>query len=258
MRLFDTHAHYCDERFDADREAVLASLPAAGVTRVLEVACCPGDFDKVTALSARHAWMFAALGIHPHYAAEAKEADIETLRSALTHPKAVALGEIGLDYYYDFAPRALQRHWFTLQLELARQLNKPVILHVRDAYDDALHILRAQATGLRGVMHCFSGDAPIARACLDLGLYVAFGGAVTFKNGQAIAEAARAVPLERLLIETDCPYMAPVPHRGKRNDSTLMPHTLARLAELKGISPQELAEITYKNAHAVFGLMEEE
>lgn len=255
MRLFDSHAHYGDARFDPDRAAVLDALPLAGVERVLEVGCAPADFLPTLGLCNGRPGFFAALGVHPHDAdAWGPPVEAELTRLLQTGPKAVALGEIGLDYHYDFSPRDVQRRAFDEQLSLARRLGKPVVLHVREAYGDAMELLRAHKDGLRGVMHCFSGSPETARECVRMGLYVAFGGSVTFRNARKVAESAAAVPLERLLVETDCPYMAPVPHRGERNDSRLLPFVVEKLAQIHGVSPEALAEVTYQNACAVFGI----
>lgn len=255
MRIFDSHAHYNDERFDQDRHEVLSAQFQAGVARILEVACDPADFTKALDLCHRYSGIYCALGVHPHEAGKADAKALSELARLLkTEDKAVALGEIGLDYHYDFYPREVQQKAFQEQLELARELDLPVVLHVREAYGDAMDILRGHRQGLRGVMHCFSGSPEIARECVGMGLYVAFGGSVTFHNARKVVESAAAVPLERLLIETDCPYMAPVPHRGKRNESSLLTPVIQKLAEIHGVGEEELAEITYQNACAAFGL----
>ncbi|MEA5059502.1 MAG: TatD family deoxyribonuclease [Clostridia bacterium] len=255
MRIFDSHAHYCDARFDEDRALVLDAQFAFGVERILEVGCDPADFERVLALAAQYPGIYCALGIHPHEAGKAGEEALSSLAHLLqTHEKAVALGEIGLDYHYDFFPRSVQCRAFEEQLALARRLDLPVVLHVREAYGDAMDILHGHKQGLKGVMHCFSGSPEIARQCVDMGLYVAFGGSLTFHNARKVVESAAAVPLERLLIETDCPYMAPVPHRGERNESRLLPFVLKRLAEIHGVEEEVLAEATYRNACAAFGL----
>ncbi len=255
MRIFDSHAHYNDSRFDPDREAVLSAQFAGNVARILEVGCDPGDFYKTLRLSDAYPGMYCSLGVHPHEADLATEETLaEMARLLQAHPKAVALGEIGLDYHYDFHPREVQIKTFAAQLELARELGLPVILHVREAFGDAMDLLRAHKAGLKGVMHCFSGSPETARECLGLGLYVAFGGAVTFHNARKLVESAAAVPLNRLLIETDCPYLAPVPHRGERNESSLLPAVIQKLAEIHGVTEEALAEITYQNACRVFEL----
>ncbi len=253
MPIFESHAHYLDSRFDPDRDALLQSLAAAGVERVMEVACAPADFLPALALADQYPFLYAALGVHPHDASQwDPQVAAQLARLLSQHPKAKALGEIGLDYHYDLSPRPVQRRAFQEQLELARQLDKPVILHVREAYGDAMDILRAQPRPLDGVMHCFSGSPEIARECLELGLYVAFGGAVTFHNARKVLESAALVPLDRLLLETDCPYMTPVPHRGQRNDSTYLPLIAQKLAELHQCSLAELLDATFQNACRLF------
>lgn len=253
MPIFESHAHYLDSRFDPDRDALLQSLAAAGVERVMEVACAPADFLPALALADQYPFLYAALGVHPHDADQwDPQVAAQLARLLSQHPKAKALGEIGLDYHYDLSPRPVQRRAFQEQLELARQLDKPVILHVREAYGDAMDILRAQPRPLDGVMHCFSGSPEIARECLELGLYVAFGGAVTFHNARKVLESAALVPLDRLLLETDCPYMTPVPHRGQRNDSTYLPLIAQKLAELHQCSLAELLDAPFQNACRLF------
>lgn len=253
MPIFESHAHYLDSRFDADRDKLLQSLAAAGVERVMEVACAPADFLPALALADQYPFLYAALGVHPHDADQwDPQVAAQLTRLLSQHPKAKALGEIGLDYHYDLSPRPVQRRAFQEQLELAHQLDKPVILHVREAYGDAMDILRARPRPLDGVMHCFSGSPEIARECLDLGLYVAFGGAVTFHNARKVLESAALVPLDRLLLETDCPYMTPVPHRGQRNDSTYLPLIAQKLAELHHCTLEEILDATFQNACRLF------
>ena len=251
---FDTHAHLCDERFDADRDAVVSGLPQSGVSLVVEVACSKEEFPKAAALAEKYPFVYAAYGIHPHNVGEASEDDLLEIRRRLDEKKAVALGEIGLDYYYDFAPRELQKAWFDRQLSLARGLDVPAILHIRDAYGDCMDILKAHRNGLKGVMHCFSGSAQIVKECVNLGLYIAFGGAITFHNARKAIEAAAAVPLDRLLIETDCPYMTPVPFRGERNDPAKICHTCAKLSEIRGMEPEAMAALTLENGKRLFGI----
>ncbi|MCL2194590.1 MAG: TatD family hydrolase [Oscillospiraceae bacterium] len=245
--IFDTHAHYTSPRFDADRAAVLAALPQQGVIGVL---CCGTDIPDsraALAIAEQYAYIFAAAGTHPH---EAKHG-INGLRELLQHPKCVAAGEMGLDYHYDFSPRDVQQAVFTAQLELARELDKPVIVHCRDAYADTLRILRDFAP-LRGVMHCFSGSVEFLHEILPLGLHISLGGAVTFNNARKPLEVAAAVPLERLLLETDAPYMAPVPHRGKRCDSTHIALVAEKIAAVRGMDTQALLDICADNARGLF------
>ncbi len=254
MRLFDTHAHLLDDRFDEDREAILKSLPEQDIALVLEAGTSASSAADVLALAGRCDYIVAALGTHPHEAADMLPAHLLELETLLLNEKAVAVGEIGLDYHYDFSPRDIQRKWFVEQLEVARQANLPVVLHVREADSDALEILRAHKAGLRGVMHCFSGSYETACACLDLGLYIAFGGALTFENAKRNVEIAKRLPMERLLIETDCPYMTPVPFRGKRNDPSLVRLVCEKLAQIRGMDADETASITLRNGKLLFGL----
>lgn len=254
MRLFDTHAHLLDNRFDDDRGELLRRLPQSGIAHVLEACCCFEDAERVIALADDYDYILAALGTHPHDAATMQESHLAGYEKLLSHSKALAVGEIGLDYHYDFSPRETQRKWFEAQLELAQGLGLPVLLHVREATEDALRILRAHKNGLRGVMHCFSGSYATAMECLDLGLYIAFGGALTFANARKSVEAAAKLPIERLLIETDCPYMTPEPYRGKRNDPSFVHLVCEKLAELRDLPAEEMAEITFHNAKVLFGV----
>ena len=255
MMYFDTHTHLTDERYDADRAALLASLPERGLSFALDVACALEDFPKTLALTQQYSWIFGAYGVHPHYAAEVPAGYLETIASILQDPKAKALGEIGLDYYYDFAPRETQCRVFAEQLELAQSLGIPVVLHIREAFGDCMDILRAhKASGIRGVMHCFSGSVEIARECLELGLHIALGGAVTFKNAHKPLEAAAYVPLDRLLLETDCPYLTPVPYRSKRNDPSYIPLVAEKIAATRGMDAEELMRITLENGKRLFDI----
>ncbi|MBQ9833232.1 MAG: TatD family hydrolase [Clostridia bacterium] len=253
MRLFDTHAHLTDSRFDEDRDTLIPLIKAGGVERIVDVACDTDELAGTLALAEKYDFIYAAAGIHPHYAADATAEKFTQIEAAFqTNKKLVAVGEIGLDYHYDFAPRRTQCEWFSLQLDFAKRVNKPVILHIREAFGDCMDILRENRQGLKGVMHCFSGSKEIALECVNMGLYIAFGGSVTFNNAKNLAQAAKVVPLDRLVIETDCPYMTPVPHRGKRNDPSYMIHTAQKLAEIKGITVEEVTEQTYLNALKLF------
>jgi len=245
--MFDSHAHYTSPRFAADRAAVLSALPQQGVVGVL---CCGTDMQDskhAIELAEQHDYIFAAAGTHPH---EAKHG-IDGLRELLAHPKCVAAGEMGLDYHYDFSPRDVQQAVFTAQLELARELNMPVVIHCREAFADTLTILQTFAP-LRGVMHCFTGSVEFMREILPLGLHIGLGGAVTFNNARKPVEVAAAVPLDRLLLETDAPYMAPVPHRGKRCDSTHITAIAEKIAALRGMDAQDLLDACADNARGLF------
>lgn len=257
MRIFDTHAHYSDVRFDEDRDEVIKTLLPANVELVLDVACDLRSTEKTFDLVDKYGFFYGAVGMHPHYASDMTEAFMDELKKHLEHPKMMALGEIGLDYYYDFSPRETQKEWFDKQLSLAAELKKPVVLHVRDAIGDSIDVLRAHKQELLkngGVMHCFSGSAESAKECLDMGLYLGFGGSLTFKNNRKGVETAAFAPIDRIVFETDCPYLAPVPHRGERNDSTLIPLVAEKYAEIKGISKEEACEAAFKNGCRLFGI----
>ena len=254
MNIFDTHAHLLDEQFDADREQLLVSLPEQGITHVMEACCDEAGIDRVIELVARTPYFYGSAGVHPHSADEWKPETADHIRAALGHERMVAIGEIGLDYHYDFSPRETQRDCFDAQLALAAELRRPVIIHDREAHGDTMDLLRHYRGRLSGVMHCFSASYEIAKECIDLGLYIAFGGALTFKNAVNQWTIAAKLPLDRLLIETDCPYMTPVPFRGKRNDPSLIVYTLDKLSELRGADREALAEILYDNSFRAFGI----
>ena len=254
MRLFDTHAHLLDEQFDADREELIASLPEAGIAHVMEACCDEAGIDRVVELVARVPFLYGSAGVHPHSADEFRPETPDHIRAALTHERMVAIGEIGLDYHYDFSPRDVQRTCFDAQLALAAELHRPVIIHDREAHGDTMDLLRHYRGSLSGVMHCFSASYEIAKECIDLGLHIAFGGALTFKNAVHQWEIASKLPLDRLLIETDCPYMTPVPFRGRRNDPTRMVLTLQKLSELRNIEPETLSETLYENSFRAFSI----
>lgn len=254
MELFDTHAHLSDEAFDADRDELIPRLYEAGVTRMIDVACDVRTAERTLALLDKYPFIYGTVGMHPHDVKYMDNAMMDRIADIVRHEKMLAIGEIGLDYHYDLSPREDQRRWFAEQLELAKQLGLPVVLHIREAFGDCMDILRAHRDGLRGVMHCYSGSVETAYECLDLGLKFSFGGAVTFKNARKPCEVVRALPLDSILLETDCPYMAPVPHRGERNDPSLMHLTAEKIAELRELPVGELAEAAYRNANEAFGI----
>ena len=254
MRLFDTHAHILDEQFDADREELIASLPENGIAYVMEACCDEAEIDRVVALVERVPFFFGSAGVHPHSADEFRAETLDHIREALAHERMLAIGEIGLDYHYDFSPRGVQRDCFDAQLALAAELRAPVIIHDREAHGDTMDLLRRYRGRLSGVMHCFSASWEIAKECIDLGLYIAFGGALTFKNAVNQWAIASKLPLDRLLIETDCPYMTPVPFRGTRNDPTRIVFTLQKLSELRGIDPELFSETLFENGLKAFGI----
>lgn len=250
--IFDSHAHYDDERFAQDRDAVLSSLRQSGVRFVVNAASDLASAQAGVGLSQKYDFVYAAVGIHPHEAKNAPVDFAEQITALSKNEKVVAIGEIGLDYHYDFSPRDVQKNLFEAQLRLARALELPVIIHDREAHADTLALLNQYRP--RGIVHCYSGSAEMARSLLEIGLYIGFTGVVTFKNGRRAAEAAAAVPLDRLLIETDCPYMAPEPFRGRRCDSSMLTRTAEALAKIKGVDPQEIINRTCENACVVYGI----
>lgn len=248
--LFDSHAHYDDRRYDDDRELVIKKIKDNAVGGVTNVGSDMKSSQRSIRLAEKYDFIYASVGVHPHEVKSMTDSDLALLGKWASHPKVVAIGEIGLDYYYDNSPRDTQKYWFKKQLSLAESLNVPVIIHTRDAIEDTLKILKGSKA--RGIVHCFSESAQIAKQITDIGYYVAFGGTLTYKNARHAVEAAAAVPLDRILIETDCPYLAPEGHRGERNDSSLMSIVCRRLAEIKGISYDEAAIATYNNARKVY------
>jgi TatD DNase family protein len=253
--LFDSHAHLEDERFDEDRDRLISGLPEKGVACVVNVGSTLDTSRMSVELAARYPIIYAAVGVHPHEVSQMAEDDLETLKNTAKGGKVVAIGETGLDYYYDFSPRELQKEWFALQIDLAYTLGLPVIVHNRDAHADVLDILKIQKDKiLSGVMHCYSGSWEMAKAFIDLGFYISLGGPVTFKNAKRPVEVAQKVPLDRLLIETDSPYLAPTPYRGKRNDPSYVRLVAERIAEIRGMTFQEIADITSHNARVLFGI----
>jgi TatD DNase family protein len=258
--LFDTHAHLDQEEFGADLEAVVDRARQAGVAQILCVAVDLPSSQAALRLAEKHEGIYAAVGIHPNSAAAAGPKDWEQISDLSAHPRAVAIGETGLDRYRDYTPLSLQQEYFQRHIDLARQRGLPLVIHCRDAADDLMPMLRAAAAAgaLKGILHAFSGDARMAAECVELGLYVSFAGNVTYKNKKfgPLRLAAHAVPLGRLLIETDCPYLTPEPLRGreKRNEPAWAVHTARQLADLRGIDLSELERQTTANARRLFAL----
>ena len=248
MRLVDSHVHLDDSKFDQDREQTIERALAAGVECMMAIGTGSGppDLEVGIRLAERYAAIYASVGVHPHDASKAGPETFARLGELAAHPKVLAIGEIGLDYHYDFSPRDVQRTVFERQLEIAAAAGKPIVIHTREAWDDTLGILSGRWNG-GGIMHCFTGDAAQARQALDLGFHLSFGGVVTFPKAEAVREAARMTPDDRLLVETDCPYLAPVPHRGKRNEPAFVVETVRRLAEVRNRTPEEIAELTTRN-----------
>lgn len=258
MSLIDTHAHLFDERFAADLPAVLDRAAAAGVGRVVCIGIDRDSNRATVRIANRYPAVVAAVGIQPNHVAEAGPGDWdEVVTLAGSDPRVVAIGETGLDRYWDRAPFPLQEEYFARHMDLARRLGKPFVVHCREAEADVVRMLRAEYERhgpVRAVMHSFSGDRDTARACLDMGLSVSFAGMLTYKTAADLRAVAAEVPPDRLLVETDCPYLAPVPHRGKRNEPAFVAHTAAVLAEATGLTPAAIAEHTTRNARALFGL----
>lgn len=249
--FFDSHAHLDDRRFDEDREIIIDDLKNHGVGLIMNIGCDLPSSERSVELADRYDFIYAAVGSHPDDADHVDGALLDRYRALAQNPKVRAIGEIGLDYHYEDVPRTQQIIAFEQQLELAEALKKPVIVHEREAHGDAMEIIGRHPEA-RGVFHCFSGSAEMALWLIERGWYIGFTGVVTFKNARRALEAVQALPIERILIETDCPYMAPEPYRGRRNDSRYVPLAAAKIAELKGISPEEAGEITTENAKRLF------
>jgi TatD DNase family protein len=248
VTLVDSHCHLDDPRFDGDRELVIERAANAGVEIILTVGTGEGppDLEAGLRVASTHERIFATVGVHPHDASKAAGDTWDRLRQLVAHPKVLAIGEIGLDYYYDNSPRVQQQAAFEEQLRISKETGKPVIIHTRDAWEDTMRILRGNWTA-SGIMHCFSGGPSEAKQALDMGFYLGFGGVITFPKADKVREAAKFTPLDRILVETDAPYLAPVPHRGKRNEPVFVLDTARRLAELKEIPIEELAEASTGN-----------
>ena len=255
MMLFDTHAHLNDEAFNQDREALLAGLPEKGIGLVMNAGCSLEASREVVEMAQLYPWLYAAVGSHPDAADEVDETVLEEYRKLCKlNPKVKAIGEIGLDYHYEDIPREIQQKAFRMQMELARELDLPVIVHERDAHEDGMAIVREFPT-VKGVFHCYSGSAEMARQLVDMGWYIGFTGVLTFKNARKAVETAASIPLERIVLETDCPYMAPEPFRGKRNDPGYLYRMAEQLAQIRGITPEEAAAITTENGKSLYRIM---
>lgn len=254
MVLFDTHAHLLDEQFEDCRNALISALPAASIGYVVEAGCDLDDIARIRALTVLYDHVYGAVGVHPENAGSFNPRVARRMSEALNDRKIVAVGEIGLDYHSTDLPRELQRDVLAAQLDIAENAHKPVIIHDRDAHGDTMELLRARKGRLTGVLHCYSGSYEDALTYIDMGYYIAFGGALTFRNATKQREMAQKLPIDRLLLETDCPYMTPEPHRGERNDPTNLCFTLDVLARTRGMEPTEVADITTENAKRLFGI----
>lgn len=253
--IFDTHAHYDDEAFDEDREELLASLPGHGIARVVNIGSGLASCRHTIDLMQRYDFVYGAIGVHPGETAELDETSFEWMRQQCHLNKCVAVGEIGLDYYWDEPERELQKKWFVRQMALAREVGKPVVIHSREAAKDTVDIMTAERAGeIGGVIHCYSYTKETAKTFLDMGFYFGIGGVLTFKNAKKLREAVEYIPLDRIVLETDCPYLAPEPNRGKRNSSLYLPCVVAEIAQIKGVDEEEIRRATWENAHKMYCL----
>lgn len=253
MAIFDSHAHYDSERFDGIRDDVISSMPSNNVSGIVNCGSDIASSKTSISLAEKYPFIYAAVGVHPHEAQASPEDYLDILRDISKREKVVAIGEIGLDYHYDFSPRDLQKRFLSEQLALAAELDLPVILHDRESHEDMYSIL-SRFTPLKGVMHCFSGSVELMRQALSYGLYIGIGGSLTFKNARVPVEVAAAVPMDRFILETDAPYMAPVPHRGETNVSPFIIHIAEKMAEIKGVPVDEILLRGEENAKTLFGI----
>jgi len=251
--IFESHAHYDSEQFHKDREALFKEFPENDIQYVINVGSDMRSSRISIELAKRYPFIYAAVGVHPHDVSDMKEEDLEYLLHFSAYEKVVAIGEIGLDYHYDYSPRSIQKLWFREQLKLAKELELPVIIHSREASRDTFDIImEAELCDCTGVIHCYSGSAEMALEYVKKGFYIGVGGVITFKNAKKLIETVEAIPLDKILIETDAPYLAPVPHRGKRNDSRYLPEVIKAIAKIKGVTPEEVEEVTYNNGKKLF------
>lgn len=256
--IFDTHTHYDDDQFDEDRDALLLSLAENGVGAIANMGASMRGAKDSVALAKKYPFVYAAVGIHPDHAKELNEEEFEVLQALAEEEKVVAIGEIGLDYYWDATEREEQKYWFKRQLALALEKNLPVVIHSREAAADTLDIMKDTYENsekkLTGVIHCFSYGVEMAREYIKMGFYIGVGGVATFKNGRKLKEVIEELPLDKIVLETDCPYLAPVPFRGKRNSSEKLQYVVTAIAEIKGITEEEVERITWENACRLYRL----
>ena len=254
--IFDTHAHYDDEAFDEDRDILLPQLHQQGISLINDIGCDIPSSQKAISIAQQYPFVYAVVGAWPGNTGDMTEEDLETYGKLAQHPKVVAIGEIGLDYYWEEPDHETQKKWFHRQLNLARELKLPVIIHSRDAAKDTLDIMKEEHSGeIGGVIHCFSYGKEMAAEYLKMGFYLGIGGVLTFKNAKKLLEVAEMAPLDRLVLETDCPYLAPVPNRGKRNSSLNLPYVAEKLAEIKKCTPEEIVRAAEENARRLYRLM---
>ncbi|MBQ1327439.1 MAG: TatD family hydrolase [Eubacterium sp.] len=249
MKIFDSHAHYDDRAFDEDRYDLIERLKSENVARITNIGSSMETSKSSIALADRYHHIYAAIGVHPSECEDMTEDDLEELREMSKHDKVVAIGEIGLDHYYPEPGKELQEIWFRKQLRLARELGLPVVIHSRDAAEDTVRVMKEEAAqDIGGVVHCYSYSAELAKVFLNMDFYIGVGGVLTFNNGRKLRETVEILPLDKIVIETDCPYLSPVPLRGKRNDSGNLKYVISKLAEIKGMTEEKIAEVTYENA----------
>ncbi len=252
--IFETHAHYDAEQFEEDRDELVSSLPSRGVETVVNIGASLAGCQASIDMAEKYEHVYAAVGVHPDEVGELNEETFEWLKKQYGNKKVVAVGEIGLDYYWDNESHDIQKKWFIEQLKIAKTENLPVVIHSREATEDTLAIMQEYGRDLRGVIHCFSGSVEIAREYVKMGYYLGIGGVVTFKNSKKLKEVVIDTPLENLVLETDCPYLAPTPNRGKRNDSTQLEYVAQEIADLKDISYEEVVKVTRKNGKELYGI----
>jgi len=251
--FFDTHAHYDDKRFNDDRDEVLGSMPDSGIALILNAASSLRSAKFGLKMADMYPFVYASVGVHPHDAKSMTDDTAAQLEKLLSHPKAMAVGEIGLDYHYDFSPRDIQKKRYREQLELARRVKKPVIIHERESLQDTLDMISGYRD-LKGVVHCFSGSWETAKTILDMGWYLSFTGVITYKNARRALEVLEKMPADRIMLETDCPYLAPEPVRGRRNSSLYLPYIAETIAKARGITAEEVAALTMENGMRFFGI----
>ncbi len=252
--IFETHAHYDAEQFDEDRELLLGSMPSRGVETVVNIGASLEGCQASIELAKKYAHVYAAVGVHPDEVGALNEETFSWLKQQYSYEKVVAVGEIGLDYYWDNESHDVQKKWFIAQLKLAKEQKLPVVIHSREATEDTLDIMKEYGRELSGVIHCFSGSVEVAREYVKMGYYLGIGGVVTFKNSRKLKEVVVDTPLEHLVLETDAPYLAPTPNRGKRNDSTQLEYVAREIAELKGITYEEVVNVTRENGRKLYGI----
>ena len=252
--IIDTHAHYDDEQFDEDRGEILGKMQDAGIGMIMDAGSTILSWDKIVKLTEEYPFVYGAIGVHPDEVGNLDETQFARMERLLDKEKIKAVGEIGLDYYWDNEPHEVQQKWFIRQLELAGEVKKPVIIHSREAAADTMYIMKNYAQGLDGVIHCYSYSREMAEEYVKMGFYIGIGGVVTFKNAKKLKDVAAAIPIEKIVLETDCPYMAPEPYRGKRNQSSYIRYVAEKIAELKEMSQEEVIAVTEKNARDLYGI----